>query len=87
MVCMVSGVHFRGWYALYLLVLGWGGMGHTVLTRHYAPPFCRLDLATSMGGGHITVISLVYTPPFLVVERVRETVMAEMSVRVSCGLQ
>ena len=22
----------------------------TVLTRHYAPPFCRLDLASSMGG-------------------------------------
>ena len=82
---MVSGVHFRGWYALYLLVLGWGGMGHTVLTRYYAPLFCQLDLATSMGG-FIMVISLVYTPPFLVVERVRETVMAEMSVRVSCSL-
>ena len=86
MVCMVSGVHFRGWYALYLLLLGWGGMGHTILTRHYAPPFCQLDLATSMGG-LITVISFVYTPPFLVVECVRETVMAEMSVRVSWGLQ
>ena len=24
---------------------------YTVLTRTYAPPFCRLDLAKSMGGG------------------------------------
>ena len=29
------------------------------------------------------VISLIYTPPFLAVERTRETVMAEMSVTVS----
>jgi len=26
---------------------------HTVLTRTYAPPFCWLGLATSMGGGLI----------------------------------
>ena len=31
----------------------------TVLTQNYAPPFCWLGLATSMG------VSLVYTPPFL----------------------
>ena len=32
------------------------------------------------------VISLVYTPPFLAVERAMETAMAELSVTVSCGL-
>ena len=39
---------------------------HTVLTRNYAPPFCQLGLAKSMGGGGglIIVISLVYTPLF-----------------------
>ena len=30
------------------------------------------------------VISLVYTPPFLAVERVRETAMAELSVTMAC---
>ena len=35
---------------------------NTVLARTYAPPFCRLDLATSMGGGLIIVISLLYAP-------------------------
>ena len=33
------------------------------------------------------VISLVYTPPFLSVERARETAMAELSVTVSCDLR
>ena len=50
------------------------------------PPFCRLHLATSMGG-FIIEITLVYTPPFLTVERARETAMAELSVTVSCGLR
>ena len=27
-VCMVSGTCFKGWYVLYMLVLGWEGMGH-----------------------------------------------------------
>ena len=27
-VCMVSGTCFKGWYVLYVLVLGWEGMGH-----------------------------------------------------------
>ena len=49
------------------------------------PLFCWLDLATSMGG-LIMVISLIYMPPFLTVERARETVMAELSVSDSCGL-
>ena len=32
-------------------------------------------------------ISLIYTPPFLAVGRVRGTAMAELSVTISCGLQ
>ena len=26
--------------------------GYTILIRTYAPPFCQLDLATSMGGAY-----------------------------------
>ena len=39
------------------VIFGWTEYVHdteglyTVLTRTYAPPFCRLDLAKSMGGG------------------------------------
>ena len=33
------------------------------------------------------VISLTYMPPFLAVERARETAMAELSVTVLCGLR
>ena len=41
------------------------GQTNTVLTRNYAPPFCQLGLAKSMGGAYnrILVINLVYTPP------------------------
>ena len=33
------------------------------------------------------VISLIYTPPFLAVERMRETAMAELSLTVLCSLR
>ena len=55
-------------------------------------PLCWWDLTTSLGEGGgaynwIMVISLVYTLPFLAVERMRKTTMAELSITVSCSLQ
>ena len=32
--------------------------GSAILTRHYAPTFCRLDLASSMGGAYNWIIVL-----------------------------
>ena len=64
---------------------------HTILTQHYAPPFCQLDLATSMRGGGgrglIVEISLIYTPPFLASEHARETAMAELAVTILHGVR
>ena len=43
------------------------------------PPFLPIRFSYKYG-------RLVYTPPFLVVQRARETAMAELSVTVLCGL-
>ena len=37
--------------------------------------------------GAYNLINLIYTPPFMAVDRTRETAMAELSVTISCGLQ
>ena len=54
---VMSGVHFRGWYVLYLLVLGWEGMGHTVMSliirtiqlfEHHPLPLSRKNCVPSI---------------------------------------
>ena len=47
------------------------------------PPFLSIRFSYKYGGGLIMVISLIYTTPFLAMERKRETAMEELSVRLA----
>ena len=59
---VMSGVHFRGWYVLYLLVLGWEGMGHIVMSliirtiqlfKHHPPPLIKEKLCSKHSNSHV----------------------------------
>ena len=71
MVCMVSGVCFRGWYVLILLVLGWEGVGrkhnshsggHTQWVCHSGPQdgphggLCYPPHSSFLHGSHISCL-------------------------------